>query len=107
MSIDNQKHHEAHKELIEAGLVLVNSFDGVGSDGWMRGEVHSRDHGRLSKRINNSLASLKIEGPPKPSEAEVIDKIIAKLTAEAEKTSKWAEDRLLRRIAEEIKEGKF
>ena len=103
MSINN----EAHKELLDASLEVSGGFGEVGSDGWVQGEVHSSEYLRFKLCISKSLASLQIEEPPEPSEAEVIEKIVAKLIAEAEKTSKWAEDRLLRRIAEEIKEGKF
>ena len=103
MSIDNQ----AHKELLDASIAVAGSFDGVGSDCWMRGEVHSSDYLRLNKCISRIVASMVNQEPPEPSATKVIEKIVAKLIAEAEKSSKWAEDRLLRRIAEEIKEGKF
>lgn len=103
-------HRMTHKAelqaLLDASLAVAGSFDGVGSDGWMRGEVHSSEYEKFNECISKSMASLK-KDEAKPIDSEIISKIAAKLEAEAAKSPKWSEHNLLMRLAKEIREGDY
>lgn len=49
--------HKSNQELIDAANEVLASFDKEGSDGWMRGELHSSDFNRLKRAVASAAIS--------------------------------------------------